>query len=129
MAIAREYWQVQGARGREGTDGADGAAGANAYTRTTASFSMPAEGASVTVAVSNSAWMVIGQPVVIGDSAGSGSYTGTFIVSTVPSSTTVVLTNPKSTASGLYTANITPATVVASGKTVTPGGFQGPAGT
>ena len=111
-----------GATGAAGADGSDGSAGTNAYTATTADFTMPAEGASVTVAVGSSAWATVGQVVYV---AGAGH----FSVASKPTSTQLQITNLKVTATGVYASNAAPASVIGSGATVSPAGLQGTSGT
>jgi hypothetical protein len=116
---------VPGPAGDDGSDGAAGAAGANAFTTTTAQFTMPAEGANVTVSVGTSAPFGIGQTLYIE----SGGAEGYFEVITKPNSTSIQLQNIESTGSSLYVDNSAPGTIFASGGTVSPGGIQGPSGT
>lgn len=114
--------QVPGPAGDDGDDGDDGADGVSAHDVLAASFAMPAEGANVSVTFVNStAWLVPGEPIFI-------QTAGTMIVVSITNSQTAVVQNPENTASGAYTGNAAPATVIAAGSTVTPSGFQGPAG-
>jgi hypothetical protein len=94
-----------------------GSAGQNAYTTTTASFTVPAAGSTVSVAVVSTAWM-----------GGSGYYVfitgaGYYAVNSITDSTHVVLTNTGSA------SNAIAGTTVASGVTVTAAGPAGTAGT
>lgn len=77
---------LKGTDGTNGTNGTNGTDGANAYTTTTASFTQPEVGSTVTVSVSASGWMAVGQVVYV---AGGGVYE----VATVNSSTSVDLKN------------------------------------
>ena len=113
--------QVPGPTGDDGSDGAAGTNGVNAFTTTTAQFTMPAEGADVTVSVADSTWMVATQKVYV-----SGA--GYMEVRSKPNATSVVLRNIEDTAAGEYTENVAPTTVVATSQTVSPAGIQGPAG-
>lgn len=70
--------------GPEGDSGADGSAGVNAFTLTTADFTVPNIGDSVTVQVGNSSWMVVGQNVFV-----EGA--GTFSVASKPGAQSVTL--------------------------------------
>lgn len=112
---------IPGPAGEDGTDGEAGAAGVNAFTATTAPFTMPAEGGTVTVSVSNSTWMSNNQLIYV-DTAGYMN------VQSKPNSTSVILRNEENTASGLYTGNAPPTTVIAPSSTVSPAGLQGPTG-
>lgn len=112
---------IPGAAGNNGNDGTDGAAGANAFTTTTASFVMPAEGATVVIPVGSSAFVALGQPVFI-------PVAGTLLVSAIPGATSLTLQNPENTGTGAYASNAAPATVIASGSRVVPGGLQGVTG-
>ena len=96
----------------QGPAGDDGAAGINAFTLTSGNFTQPAIGSSVTVSVVSSAWIAVGQSIYV---AGGGYYT----VSSVPNSTSVVLTN-----SG-YVGSAVAGVVIASGASVVPGGVIG----
>lgn len=113
--------QVPGPAGDDGADGAAGAAGVNAYTTTTANFTMPAEAGTVTVSVANSTWIGLNQILYI-QSAGYMKATA------LPTSASVTLQNLESTGSGTYTDNVAPATVISSGVKVCPSGLQGPSG-
>jgi hypothetical protein len=92
--------------------GLNGQAGTNAFTTTTASFTMPAVASPVTVTVGASAWMAQGQNLYV---AGAGY----FSVSVVTDATHVVLTN--SGAPG----NVVSGTVIASGAQVSASGATG----
>lgn len=116
-----EQVMVPGAPGQDGADGADGADGVSAFTTTAAQFTMPAEGATVSVLVGTTAWMAATQKVYVKNA-------GYMEVSSITNLTTVVLKNVENTASSLYTENVAPATAVPAGSTITPAGIQGPAG-
>lgn len=85
---------AQGAPGDDGATGPAGADGANAFTTTTAEFTIPAIGSAVVVEVADSRWMVpwssgglvMGQVVAV-------QFAGNFPVSDVPDDTHVELTN------------------------------------
>lgn len=113
-----------GPQGAAGANGANGADGVNAYTTTTAQFTMPAEGANVTADVGNSTWMAVGQKVF----ASGGGFRGTFEVISKPASTQVTLRNEESTGSSAYTENSPAGSVFPIGTAISPAGLQGPAG-
>jgi hypothetical protein len=112
---------VPGAAGSDGADGAGGADGVSAFSTTTAQFVMPAEGANVSVTVDYSTWMTAIQVVYIQNA-------GYLEVQSKADSTHVVLKNLKNTAGGAYLSNVAPATVVAVGNQISPGGLQGSTG-
>lgn len=91
-----------------------GPAGSTPYTTTTLSFTMPASGASVTVTVGTTAFMVAGQNVYV---QGAGYFT----IASVTDSTHVVLTNSGTT------GNISSGTTIASGAGISVAGATGPA--
>ncbi len=98
------------------TTGATGVAGGNAYTTTTAGFTQPSVGATVSVSVVATAWMVSGQFLYM-------TTGGFYAVSSITNSTTVVLTNLG------YTGNAAPTTVIATtGLGVSPAGIVGVSG-
>lgn len=113
--------QVPGANGADGADGADGVAGANAFTTVTAAFVMPAEGASVSVSVGATAFMVVGQILYV-------STAGFMGVSSITNANTVVLNNPENAASSAYLVNAAGGTNIPASSKVSPAGVQGPAG-
>lgn len=113
---------IAGPQGPAGTNGTNGTNGDNAWTTTTANFTMPAEGANVTVDVTDSDMLTSGDTVY---AQGAGYMS----VQSIPSSTQVVLQNLESTANLAYTANVAPGTVIASGAKIVPGGVQGPGAT
>jgi hypothetical protein len=97
--------------------GPAGVNGLNAFTTTTAQFIVPAIGANVTLAVSNSnpstgSWAVPGQSIYIEN---AGYYT---VVSST--TTSIVVTNTGTT------GNTAPGTTVASGQQVSPAGVAQP---
>ena len=121
MAIAKEYWQIQGPPGQSGDDGTDGARGISAFCITTSQFAMPASGSSVTVAVGNHlgiTWSDWTMPFAIGQTVyvESGGY---FEVMARPSDTQVTLENLG------YTGNQPAGTIMAAAKRVSPAGIQG----
>jgi hypothetical protein len=92
-----------------------GQAGADSFTTTTASFTQPTSGSTVTVTVANTSWIAQGQNLFI---PGAGYYS----VSVVTDATHVVLTN--SGVAGSASAG----TTIASGSKVSPAGAQGQQG-
>lgn len=96
--------------------GLKGVDGTNAYSTTTASFTMPLSGQTVTVAVDGNAWNYIGQVV-------SMQTAGTFVVTALPTSTSLTLENTG--ASG----NAAPTTSITSGKKLVNGSGGGGAAT
>jgi hypothetical protein len=120
MSDVKTVYQIPGPRGATGISGTNGTNGINAYATTTGAFTMPAELASVTVAVDESAWAAVGQNVYVN---GAGYFeveaTGTL---------QMTLKNLEDTANSMYVVNVAPGTVIATGKRVSPAGLQGPAG-
>lgn len=112
---------IPGPAGEDGNDGNDGAPGANAFTTTTAAFTMPGEGLTVVISVGSSAFVSIGQPIFIQNA-------GTLLVTAIPGATSITAQNPENTGTGAYASNAAPATVIASGSRVVPGGLQGVTG-
>lgn len=115
--------QIQGPQGDPGADGADGTDGINAFS-TADSFTMPAEGANVTITTTSSEWMVPLQKVW----AQGGGTKGTFEVQSTPTSTTAILKNIEDTAAEEYLDNSAPGAVFPNGTQISPAGQQGPAG-
>ena len=122
MALAKEYWQIQGPPGRPGSDGTNGTNGISAFCRTAATFIVPAVGANVVVAVQPhtgtvfDGWEVpfaIGQPVFV-------ETAGHFTVSARPATTQVMLNNLG------YAGNAAVGSVIASQRRVSPAGLRGP---
>ena len=73
--------------GLKGDPGNDGTNGQNAYSITTADFILPAANANVTVSLSSSLWMAIGENVIYGD----GTTVGNFEVVSFPTVNSAVL--------------------------------------
>jgi hypothetical protein len=115
--------QVPGPQGDPGADGTNGTDGINAFT-TCDSFTMPAEGANVTVTCGNSDWCDAGEIVY----ATGGAAKGWFEVQSKPNSTSVILKNVENTASSEYSPNSPPGTVFPNASTLQPSGLQGPEG-
>lgn len=114
--------QIPGPAGNDGADGADGSDGVNAFTLTTADFTMPAELANVSVTVADNSWMAVGQPVFV-QTAGFFE-----VISVNVDGVTVTLKNLEDAASDAYLDNAAPTTNISTGVKVTPGGWQGEAG-
>lgn len=98
--------------GIEGEPGSDGIDGINAFTTTTADFTVPAVGDDVTIFVEDSSWMVVGQPIFVEGPA-------TFTVASITNTTEI-----EATFLG-QTNDLAPAATVSSGAGVSPGGIQG----
>lgn len=112
---------IPGPQGDPGTDGIDGQDGLNSFTLTTAQFTVPAELATVVINVVDSSWAALSQVVYIQNA-------GWYRVTAKPSTIQLTVQNLEDSATGAYTENVAPATVVASGSKVCPGGLQGPSG-
>lgn len=110
---------VPGSEGSAGTDGVDGI---NAFTHTSTDFDIPAIGGTVTVDVESSAWMVIGQCLIIGVGAdGVGSGPAHFNVTAIPSTLTVTLEFLGAT------GDLEPGDTITAGSTVSPSAVATPA--
>lgn len=96
-------------------DGGTGTPGLNAFTTTTASFTMPAVSSSVTVAVAQSTFMAVGQVLFVFGA-------GFFQVASVPDSTHTSLTNLG------YSGNASPTSTIATAAKVSPSGLIGATG-
>lgn len=103
--------------------------GENAFTITTAAFTMPAESGGVTIQVSDvgqftGKWASPGQIIYISSGL---LITGYFAVVS-SNSTSISVINIENTSSGNYTQNAPPGTIFPIGSKVSPAGIQGPAG-
>jgi hypothetical protein len=103
--------EVTNIPGPEGANGADGAPGVNAFTLTTADFTVPAIGDSVTIQVANSSWMAVGQNVFV-----EGA--GTFSVTSKPGAQSATLQYLD------YAGNTHGGETVSAGAEVSPAGTQ-----
>lgn len=103
--------EIPGVEGEPGLNGANGAAGINAFTFTTAAFTVPAIGGSVIVLVASSVWATIGQNIFI---LGAGYFT----VTAKPGTTSLTLTYLD------YAGNTFTGNVIAAGASVSPAGTQ-----
>lgn len=103
----------QGPQGFNGLDGTNGSNGVNSFSTLSVSFVQPnvapAAGNTVTVSVSASAWMAIGQSIFI-------EQAGFFTVTSINSSTSVTIS--LRSASGVL-----PGQTVTSGRKISPAGF------
>lgn len=104
--------------------------GENAFTITTAAFTMPAESGGVTIQVSDvgqftGKWAAPSQIIYIS----SGVLTSGYFAVVSSNSTSINVINIKNTSTGAYTQNAAPGTVFNIGSKVSPAGIQGPAGT
>ena len=103
--------------------------GENAFTITTAAFTMPAELGGVTIQVSDvgqftGKWASPGQIIYIS----SGLLTNGYFTVVSSNSTSISVINSENTSSGNYTQNAPPGTIFPIGSKVSPAGIQGPAG-
>jgi len=96
--------------------GIKGLDGVSAFTTTSANFTQPTAGSTVTVTVVSTSWMAQGQNVFIPTA-------GYYSVSSVTDSTHMVLTNSN------VAGNATAGTVISSGSMVSPAGATGSGGT
>ena len=115
---------MPGAAGAAGAAGGNGTNGENAFTTATLAFTMPAEGATVTITMGDSDWLSVGQKVF----ASGGGFRGTFEVISKPSGVQAVLRNEEAAASSAYLENSAAGSVFPVGTTISPSGLQGPAG-
>lgn len=115
QAACASIYQIPGPQGNAGADGTDGDDGANAFSTSTAPFTVPAIGSNVTIAVDDSAWMVGVQEIYV-------QFAGYYEVQSTPTATSVLAKN-----SG-YTGNAGVGTVIPSGAKISPAGIQGTAG-
>lgn len=99
----------------------EGADGTSAFALTAAQFTMPAEGATVSITTTTPTTFLTPTQIVYVQTAGWMS-----VVSVGTNS--AVLRNEENTASALYTDNVAPTTVIAAGVKITAGGKQGPTG-
>lgn len=108
-------WTLFVDQGTAGPTGATGPQGISSFTATTAGFTQPGSGATVSVSVGTTAWMASGQAIYM---VGGGYYT----VSSITNSTTVVLNNTG------VSGNASPGATVSSPAVVSPAGPQGTTG-
>ena len=101
-----------GSTGATGPTGSTGASGVNAYTATSAGFTMPAAAATVSVSVATTSWMIAGQMLYVGTA-------GYMAVSSITNGTTVELRNE-----GL-SVNASAGASIGSAVTVSPAGVSG----
>jgi hypothetical protein len=73
--------------------GGIGPAGGNAYTTTSASFTVPAKGSTITVNVADATWVAVGQFVYV-DQAGGTGQAGAMQVTAKTSGSLTLLTPP-----------------------------------
>lgn len=97
--------------GSPGAAGTPGAAGVNAFTLTTADFTVPAISGNVAVSVANNSWMAVGQNIFV-----QGA--GYFSVASLSGTTTVTLTYLN------YNGNTAAGNTITAGAQVSPGGTQ-----
>lgn len=113
---------VPGPAGATGAAGTNGTNGINAFS-TGNTFVMPAELANVTVTVTSSQWMGVGQVIF----ASGGGFVGYFDVQSKPTTTSVILRNLENAAANAYQINAAAGSVFPNLTTLSPGGIQGPA--
>lgn len=106
--VTLQTTNVPGIEGPAGVDGAAGEDGIDAFSFTTANFIVPAIGSDVTIPVTSSAWMGIGQVLFI---EGQGH----FAVVSKPTATSVTATFLG------YQGDSTPGATIATGAQVSPG--------
>jgi microcystin-dependent protein len=111
---------ITGAPGPAGPAGAVGATGQPSYSRTTANFTVPSIGNTVSAALTNTSWLVNGAFVWV-DTAGSSGQGGAMQVTGI-SGNNITLLNPGGFQSAIA------GTIVNSGSLVTSGGAQGQTG-
>lgn len=103
--------EVTNIPGPEGEAGADGAPGINAFTITTADFTVPNIGDTVTIQLGSSAWMTVGQNIFV-----EGA--GVFSVNSKPGSQSATIEYLD------YAGNTNAGNDIASGAQVSPAGTQ-----
>jgi len=106
-----ETEEIPGIQGEPGADGTNGTDGVNAYTVLTSGFNTPAVGDPVNIVIADNSWMVVGQKIFIEDA-------GYYEVLSTTGTTGASVENLG------YEDNVAPATPVASGGGVSPGGTQ-----
>lgn len=102
-------------QGLPGTPGTAGTNGINAFSVLTSSFVTPAIGSNVTIAVSNSLWIVPGQVIFL-------QFAGYYLVVSVPSTASATIQNLG------YTPNAISGTTIGAGAALTPSGPSGTPG-
>ena len=107
--------QVPGPAGAAGAAGSNGTNGANSFSTTSAGYTQPAVGATVSVTVVSSAFAIIGADAYVEN----GGY---YLVTAIADSTHVTLQNRG------YTGNAAPTTVIGSGQRISLAGVRGVAG-
>lgn len=102
--------------GQKGDNGTNGINGQGAYATTTASYTQPSIGSNVTVSVSSTVWMAVGQLLFITNG-------GDYEIISITNSTTVVLKNLG------YSNSVSPTTTVTTSQSVVATGLKGDMGT
>jgi len=87
------HWNLMAAQGGTGPTGPSGTAGLNSFTITSASFTVPAVGATVTVTVNDATWAQLGEMVSIANAAGA-SLAGALQITNIAGNTLTLL-NPQ----------------------------------
>lgn len=111
---------VPGPTGPAGANGTNGADGLNAFSRTTADFTVPNIGDGVVITVNDTTWMNSGNAPLFMYIAIQNA--GTYQVQNVVNATQVALVNTG------YPGNVVPTTVIPSGSYVAPSGIRGATG-
>lgn len=106
--------------GAPGSPGGNGTNGINAFSLTTLGFATPAINAPVTISVTSTSWMVVGQYVIVGQGAAVLVNPGPahFKVTSINSLTSVTLTFLH------YSGDVAALTTIDSGATICPAGVQ-----
>lgn len=110
---------ASGPAGATGPTGPAGVAGQPSYTTSSAGFTQPSSGSTVSVTVVNTSWMATGEILYTQDGSNNGGY---YLVNSVTSATVVVLKNLG------YSVNSSSGTTILSGATIVASGIQGATG-
>lgn len=118
---------IPGVAGSDGAAGAAGAAGASAFSLTTDSFVVPAEGATVQIDLTDTEWMVQAEGAIPGQIIAI-QFAGYYEVVSVDTSLLATVRNLGDVANGIYPDNAAAGAVIPTSSTVAPAGIQGPSG-
>lgn len=112
---------VVGSPGLNGAAGASGANGINAFSLTTAQFNVPPDLVTpVTISVSSTLWMVVGENIVVGQGVGAALPSpgpGSFKITAIPSPSAVTVLWVKGA------NDVAAGTAISSGAVVSPSGL------
>jgi hypothetical protein len=89
--MATQVGNILGPIGPQGVQGGSGPPGKNAYTTTSASFTVPNHGSTTTVTVVDSSWVAVGELLYVAGAAGSGQ-AGILQVTAIAGNTLTLLT-------------------------------------